>query len=147
MTRQTDKGSKGSTENPLEPLNQGPKRSSRLVRNFVADPQTVFDAGRTEGARQQVRTASVQSIAHDPAQSDLPVINLNRNANPVLTRSGPKGRVFVEALQDQLLEIVVIQHSGLCASDCLCSHVPPRAACPGGAIFLIAKGLPFGRWN
>ncbi len=120
-----------------------------LVRNVFADSKPVLHAGGTQRTGQQVRAAPIEGVADHSAQSDVPIVYLDRNADAVFASAGPKGRVFVEPLQNQLLQVVVIQHSGLCASDCLCSHVPPRA---GPSLFagrceLFAKGLPVGRRN
>src|SRR5918993_83349 len=106
-------------------------RLGRRGRHLVADAQAVVHAGGAKRRGQDVRPPTVQCAAHYAAQPDMAVVYLDRNSDPALARTRPERRILVETLENQLLQVVVIQHPGLGASDCLCSHVPPRACRPG----------------
>ena len=77
-------------------------------------PQPIVDAGRAEGAGEDVGPTAVERRPHDAAQGHEPVVDLDDDVRPPLAGARPEGRVLVDLLGNQLLQLVVFQDFRLC---------------------------------
>jgi hypothetical protein len=104
------------------PASRGRTLLPRLAGAVLGDPQLIVDTRCAHGAREQVGAAAIGGGSDDAGQRHLAVVDLDVDDGAAPARRDGKRPVLFDAIQDQVLQFVVVQHPGLGAADGFSSY-------------------------
>ena len=100
---------------------RGRELLARLAGAVFRDPELVVDTGGAHGTGEQVGAPAVGCGADDAGERDFAVVDLDVDHRAAAARGNGERAVLFDAVQNQVLQLVVVQHPGFSPAYRFCS--------------------------
>ena len=91
--------------------------------SFFRDAQLVVDAGGAHRTGEQIGSAAVGGGANDAGERRFAVAHVDVDHRPAAAGGHRKRAVLLDPFQDQVLQLVVMEHAGLGPANGFGSHI------------------------